>query len=153
MENVRQGSGLEKARVMWHRRQWLALLVCVPVLAAAVAVSRSLPNVYESTATVLVDHPQGPGLGGGTPDQERARGIGECPDWRPADDGNDGVSAGAVGGRPGAAGGRGGADQRLQGAAQRGVAGAAGGGSGGARAAERAGARDRGPAGRADAAT
>ena len=29
MENVRQGSGLEKARVMWHRRQWLALLVCV----------------------------------------------------------------------------------------------------------------------------
>jgi len=73
MQNVGQGSSLEKARVMWHRRQWLALLVFVPVLAAAVAVSRSLSNVYESTATVLVDHPQGPGLGGGTPDQEWAR--------------------------------------------------------------------------------
>src|SRR5436853_7911211 len=62
MQNVGQPvSGLEKAQAVWRRRKWLGLLVFVPVLAATVAVARNLPDIYQSTATVLVDHPQGPG--------------------------------------------------------------------------------------------
>ena len=51
-------SGLDWARAVWHRRKWLALVVFVAVLAATIGVTGNLPNVYESAATVLVEHQQ-----------------------------------------------------------------------------------------------
>jgi len=62
---VRTISGLDMARAVWHRRKWLALLVLVTLLSASFAVARSLPNVYESAATLLVERPQAPDRAGG----------------------------------------------------------------------------------------
>ncbi len=50
-------SGLDAAVAVWRRRKWRALLVFVALLAVSVPVIRHLPNTYESTATVLVEHP------------------------------------------------------------------------------------------------
>jgi polysaccharide chain length determinant protein (PEP-CTERM system associated) len=51
---------LELARNVWHRRKWLAILVFVVPLTAATGVVAFIPNLYESTATVLVDRQQIP---------------------------------------------------------------------------------------------
>lgn len=59
---VQTHPGLEVALAMWHRQKWLALLVFVTLLSATAAVARSLPDTYESTATVLVEHEQTGGL-------------------------------------------------------------------------------------------
>src|SRR5689334_8864335 len=40
---------------VWRRRKWIAVTVAVAVFAAAAAVIRSLPNLYRSSATVLID--------------------------------------------------------------------------------------------------
>jgi len=59
MQNTaRAASGLEMARAVWHRRKWLALPVFLALLSGSVAVARSLPNVYESSAALLVVRPQ-----------------------------------------------------------------------------------------------
>ena len=63
MQNAHAGygvSGLEWARAVWHRRKWLALLTLAAGLSATVGVTGNLPNVYESSATVLVEHQQAP---------------------------------------------------------------------------------------------
>lgn len=61
MQNaVQTKSGLDAALAIWQRRKWLALLVFAGLLALALPVPRSLPNIYESTATVLVEHQQIP---------------------------------------------------------------------------------------------
>lgn len=61
---ARTSSNLEAALAVWHRRKWMGLISIV-VFSAVAATTRSLPNVYESTATVLVEHPQtSQGLGG-----------------------------------------------------------------------------------------
>jgi polysaccharide chain length determinant protein (PEP-CTERM system associated) len=52
--------GLEAPLAVWHRRKWLALLVFLTPLTATVGVVRSLPNTYESTTTVLVEHQAAP---------------------------------------------------------------------------------------------
>src|SRR2546426_8173208 len=57
---IRTNSGLEVAVAMWHRRKWLALVVFLTLLATTVAVTRSLPNLYGSKATVIVEHQQVP---------------------------------------------------------------------------------------------
>ena len=49
-------SGLETAMAIWHRRKWRAVLAFVALLSISVPVIRNLPNVYASTATVLVEH-------------------------------------------------------------------------------------------------
>jgi polysaccharide chain length determinant protein (PEP-CTERM system associated) len=41
---------------IWYRRKWLALLIFSAVLAAALSAAFSLPDLYRSSATVLVDH-------------------------------------------------------------------------------------------------
>src|SRR5688572_710935 len=46
------------ALAVWQRRKWLALLVCGAVLSGVVTVARALPDVYRSTATVLVERQQ-----------------------------------------------------------------------------------------------
>ena len=49
------GSGPEKAAQIWRRRKWTGLLVAGLTLAASLGAVRSLPNLYQSTATVLVE--------------------------------------------------------------------------------------------------
>jgi polysaccharide chain length determinant protein (PEP-CTERM system associated) len=51
---------LELAWAVWRRRKWLAILVLVVPLTAAASVVAFAPNVYQSTATVLVDRQQVP---------------------------------------------------------------------------------------------
>lgn len=57
---VRTLSGLEWVLAVWRRRKWLALVVFVALLSAVFSVQRNLPNVYESAATILVEHQQVP---------------------------------------------------------------------------------------------
>jgi succinoglycan biosynthesis transport protein ExoP len=49
------GASVEFALEVWSRRKALALLVFGAVLAAAVSVTTSLPDLYRATATVLVE--------------------------------------------------------------------------------------------------
>lgn len=51
-------SGLEVARAMWSRRKLLAILVCAGSLAGAMTIAVSLPSIYRSGATVLVERQQ-----------------------------------------------------------------------------------------------
>jgi succinoglycan biosynthesis transport protein ExoP len=50
------GSGFDLAREMWSRRKWLAMLVAIAVFAPVLTIARSVPDIYRSTATVLVEH-------------------------------------------------------------------------------------------------
>ena len=47
--------GLELLLALWGRRKWIAVLVFTAVLAAAVSITVSLPDLYRATATVLVE--------------------------------------------------------------------------------------------------
>jgi protein tyrosine kinase modulator len=53
-------AGLGMLLAVWSRRKWLAILVFAAPVAAAVSLIMFLPNVYRSTATVLVDRQQVP---------------------------------------------------------------------------------------------
>ncbi len=56
---TKKGVSLELIRAVWSRRKWLAILVfAVPF--AATGVILSLPSLYRSTATVLVERQQVP---------------------------------------------------------------------------------------------
>src|SRR5207247_7030527 len=48
-------SGLEVAAGVWSRRKWLAAVVFAATFTAAASIVRFLPDVYRSTATVLVE--------------------------------------------------------------------------------------------------
>ena len=54
---VEHESGITPDSVIevWHRRKWVALVVFVGVLAATITATASLPDLYRSSATVLVD--------------------------------------------------------------------------------------------------
>jgi succinoglycan biosynthesis transport protein ExoP len=56
----RKGAGLERILAVWSRRKWLALVVFALPFAAAISVILALPNLYRSTATVLVERQQVP---------------------------------------------------------------------------------------------
>jgi polysaccharide chain length determinant protein (PEP-CTERM system associated) len=43
---------------VWSRRKWLGIVVFAATLVAGVTAARYVPNVYEATATVLVEEPQ-----------------------------------------------------------------------------------------------
>lgn len=45
---------------MWSRRKWLGVVVFAAVLTAVTSVAKSLPDIYRSTATVLVERHQVP---------------------------------------------------------------------------------------------
>ena len=60
MEEPRQASGLHGLLAVWSRRKWLAILVFIFPMSAAVSLLVFLPNIYQSTATVLVDRQQVP---------------------------------------------------------------------------------------------
>jgi succinoglycan biosynthesis transport protein ExoP len=55
-----KGAELQRIRNVWNRRKWLAILVFLVPFAAGTSVILSLPNLYRSTATVLVERQQVP---------------------------------------------------------------------------------------------
>ncbi len=56
----KKGLDLERILAIWHRRKWLAIPFFALPLAAAATLILSLPNLYRSTATVLVERQQVP---------------------------------------------------------------------------------------------
>src|SRR5438132_7037825 len=57
---TQNGSGLDGLLAVWSRRKWLAILAFAFPMSAAVSLIAFLPNIYRSTATVLVDRQQIP---------------------------------------------------------------------------------------------
>ena len=53
--------GIDAAFASFRRRKWVALSVFALVLSAALSFAKSLPNLYQSTATVLVERPAAQG--------------------------------------------------------------------------------------------
>jgi polysaccharide chain length determinant protein (PEP-CTERM system associated) len=56
----KKGAGLDRIHAIWRRRKWLAVVVFVLPFTAAASVVVSLPDLYRSTATVLVERQQVP---------------------------------------------------------------------------------------------
>jgi succinoglycan biosynthesis transport protein ExoP len=56
----RGGSGLDRLRLAWSRRKWLGILVVLVPLTAGVSVIMALPDLYESTALVMIERQQVP---------------------------------------------------------------------------------------------
>src|SRR5439155_18617998 len=52
------GSGLETLLEVWSRRKWLGVSVFLCPFVAIISVAMSLPDLYRSTATLLVERPQ-----------------------------------------------------------------------------------------------
>ena len=59
-ESAPRGPGLDRLRAVWGRRKWLGIVVFTLPLAAAVAMIMALPDLYQSTALVLVERQQVP---------------------------------------------------------------------------------------------
>jgi polysaccharide biosynthesis transport protein len=57
---TRSRSPLDMLQAVWGRRKWLAILVFAVPIAAGVPLITFLPNIYRSTATVIVDTQQVP---------------------------------------------------------------------------------------------
>src|SRR2546426_1103975 len=55
MPDVRGRTELEQTFEIWSRRKWLAIVVAVAVFTAVASVVTVLPDIYRSTATVLVE--------------------------------------------------------------------------------------------------
>lgn len=53
-------AGLETVLAVWARRKWLAMLAFAAPMSAALSLIAFLPNIYSSTATVVVDRQQIP---------------------------------------------------------------------------------------------
>src|SRR2546428_6800500 len=58
MEGRRNTAGLDILREVWSRRKWLAILVFLVPFAVPLSLAKALPNLYRSTATLLVERPQ-----------------------------------------------------------------------------------------------
>ena len=59
-EEPRKGSGFDARLAAWSRRKWLAILAFALPMTAGASLITFLPNIYRSTATVLVDRQQVP---------------------------------------------------------------------------------------------
>ena len=59
-DEARKGAGFELIWAVWNRRKWLAILLVAAPFSAVVSLATSLPNIYRSTATVLVERQQVP---------------------------------------------------------------------------------------------
>ncbi len=59
-EQARQGSGFQRVLEVWSRRKWQATAVLTVALAGTLSFVWSLPPLYRSTATVLVDRKEVP---------------------------------------------------------------------------------------------
>ena len=60
IDEARPSGGLGRLWAVWNRRKWLAIPVFLFPFTAAVSVVAFMPNVYKSTALVLVDRQQVP---------------------------------------------------------------------------------------------
>src|SRR5437879_13220505 len=58
MEGRRNTSGLDVLLEVWSRRKWLAILVFAGPFAVTVSLAIALPDLYRSTATLLVQRPE-----------------------------------------------------------------------------------------------
>jgi uncharacterized protein involved in exopolysaccharide biosynthesis len=59
-EAVRSGSAMEMVASVWGRRKWLAILVFALPFVAAMSLIMFVPDIYRSTATVLIERQQVP---------------------------------------------------------------------------------------------
>jgi polysaccharide chain length determinant protein (PEP-CTERM system associated) len=59
-EATPRGASLDRIRAVWTRRKWLGIIVFVLPLAAAISATMALPDLYQSTALVLVERQQLP---------------------------------------------------------------------------------------------
>src|SRR6266550_8299477 len=59
-EAARKGAGVELALAVWSRRKWLAILTFAAPFAVVMSLGMALPDIYQATATVLVDRQQVP---------------------------------------------------------------------------------------------
>lgn len=57
---AQKGVGIDRFRAAWGRRKWLGIVTFLLPLTAAVTAIMALPDLYESTALVLVDRQQVP---------------------------------------------------------------------------------------------
>src|SRR3989442_4441399 len=59
-EETRKRAGLGRLLAIWGPRKWLAMLAFAGPMAVGMSLGAFLPNIYRSTATVLVDRQQIP---------------------------------------------------------------------------------------------
>jgi protein tyrosine kinase modulator len=57
---LRQDSGIHQTLEVWRRRKWLGALVFLGVFTPAISFVAFMPDIYRSTATVLVERPDMP---------------------------------------------------------------------------------------------
>src|ERR1700681_2252190 len=55
-EKTEKGGGFSFILGVWKRRKWLAILVFAAMFSFAAGMAVFLPNVYRSTATILVEN-------------------------------------------------------------------------------------------------
>ena len=60
MQAAQQGGGIDAALDVWRRRKWLAIFIFAVVFTAVTSVVAFLPDIYESTATILIERQQVP---------------------------------------------------------------------------------------------
>ena len=58
MEDRRNTSGLDVLLAVWSRRKWLVILAFIGPFAVTVSLAIALPNLYRSTATLLLERQQ-----------------------------------------------------------------------------------------------
>ena len=56
----RGGSGLDRLRQAWSRRKWIGILVAMLPLTAGISIIMALPDLYQSTALVMIERQQVP---------------------------------------------------------------------------------------------
>ncbi|HEX6030471.1 MAG TPA: hypothetical protein VFY90_03495 [Tepidiformaceae bacterium] len=59
-EAASRGSGLDRVWALWNRRKWLGIVVFLLPFTAATAVIMALPDLYQSTALVMIERQQVP---------------------------------------------------------------------------------------------
>ena len=57
-EAASRGSGLDRVWALWNRRKWLGIVVFLLPFTAATAVIMGLPDLYQSTALVMIERQQ-----------------------------------------------------------------------------------------------
>jgi polysaccharide chain length determinant protein (PEP-CTERM system associated) len=59
-EGAPSGGGLDRLWALWNRRKWLGIIVFLVPLTASFAVIMALPDLYQSTALVMIERQQVP---------------------------------------------------------------------------------------------
>ena len=59
-ESAPRGGGLDRVWALWNRRKWLGVIVFLLPLTAATVMIMALPDLYESSALVVIERQQVP---------------------------------------------------------------------------------------------